>query len=144
MRIPGRKTGKGRFARIPLDVLESRAVKTLPHAAFRVMVLLAAQYTGYNNGALGITANHDYQTFSLPLAPGDAVLLYTDGVCEATSPQGVEFGAQRLQRTIQDLGQLPLNEMLARVVQAAREFSGSRKVGDDICLLGCVLHALRE
>jgi hypothetical protein len=45
----------GRFARLPLSVLKTPAVTTLSHAEFRVLVLLAAQYTGYNNGDLGIT-----------------------------------------------------------------------------------------
>lgn len=51
-----RRLGGERFARIPLGVLESVAVRTLSHAAFRVLVLLAATYNGHNNGALGLTA----------------------------------------------------------------------------------------
>lgn len=54
-RNPRRKTTGGRFARLPLSVLSTPAVTTLDHAAFRVLVLLAAQYYGTNNGALGIT-----------------------------------------------------------------------------------------
>ena len=41
---------------LPVMVLDSLAVTTLSHAAFRVLVLLAAQFNGHNNGALGITA----------------------------------------------------------------------------------------
>lgn len=51
-----RKHGAGRFARLPVAVLEHITVVTLTHAAFRVLVLLAAQFSGFNNGALGITA----------------------------------------------------------------------------------------
>ncbi len=51
-----RKRGGGRFARLPVAVLGHVSVTTLPHAAFRVLVLLAAQFTGYNNGSLGLTA----------------------------------------------------------------------------------------
>ena len=43
------------FAMVPLDVLEHPAVATLHHGAFRIMVLLAGQYRGHNNGALGLT-----------------------------------------------------------------------------------------
>ena len=56
-RHPRRKTGSGRFARLPLTVLEHVSVTTLSHATFRVLILLAAQFTGYSNGALGITKN---------------------------------------------------------------------------------------
>ena len=46
---------RGRFAMLPLAVLDKPAVLTLHHAHFRVLVLLAAQYTGSNNGALGLS-----------------------------------------------------------------------------------------
>ncbi len=44
-----------RFSRIPHSVLESEAVTTLNHAAFRILVILASQYWGRNNGALALT-----------------------------------------------------------------------------------------
>jgi hypothetical protein len=54
-RHPKRSTSSGRFARLPLTLLATPAVTRLSHAEFRVLVLLAAQYNGYNNGALGLT-----------------------------------------------------------------------------------------
>lgn len=57
---PRRKTTSGRFAMLPLYVLQSPAVQTLDHPTFRVLVLLAAEYMGTNNGALGITANQAF------------------------------------------------------------------------------------
>ena len=54
-RHPRRKTGTGRFAKLPLTVLNSAAVTTLNHAHFRVMVYLTAEFSGYNNGALGLS-----------------------------------------------------------------------------------------
>jgi hypothetical protein len=54
-RHPKRRSGGGRFARLPLSVLSTPAVTTLSHAHFRVLALLAAQFNGYNNGSLGIT-----------------------------------------------------------------------------------------
>ena len=53
----GRKASAKRFAMLPNVVLEHVAVITLPHAAFRVLVLLAAQFNGHNNGAVGMTKN---------------------------------------------------------------------------------------
>lgn len=47
----------GRFALIPLSVLQHEAVRTLHHAEFRVLVLLSAAFNGKNNGALGLTAS---------------------------------------------------------------------------------------
>lgn len=51
----GRRKSGDRYAMVPLPVLRSTAVTTLTHAQFRVMVLLAAEYSGKNNGAVGIT-----------------------------------------------------------------------------------------
>lgn len=55
-RHPKRKTSSGRFAMIPVAVLEHVSVRTLSHAAVRVLLLLAAAYNGRNNGAVGVTA----------------------------------------------------------------------------------------
>lgn len=56
-RHPKRKTRAPRFAMLPVPVLNTEAVKTLSHAAFRVLTLLAAQFDGRNNGDLGLTSN---------------------------------------------------------------------------------------
>lgn len=45
-----------RFAMIPCDLFTEPAVSTLDHAAYRVLTLLAGQFRGRNNGALGFTA----------------------------------------------------------------------------------------
>lgn len=41
-----------RYALMPVEVLQSEACRTLPAAQLRVLVALAAQFTGYNNGRL--------------------------------------------------------------------------------------------
>ncbi len=40
---------------LPLTVFDTPAVSTLSHAVFRILMLMAAEYNGGNNGALGIT-----------------------------------------------------------------------------------------
>jgi hypothetical protein len=59
--VPSRKRGyrsQEHFARIPVSVLESLAVTELNHAAFRVLVILASQWHGNNNGTLALTESH--------------------------------------------------------------------------------------
>lgn len=51
----GRSNGE-RFVAIPSRVLEHSAVTTLDHVPFRVLVMLAAEFRGGNNGALSLTA----------------------------------------------------------------------------------------
>lgn len=50
----GRRGASAPFAHLPVELLTSLAVKTLPHAAHRVLVALAAQYCGRNNGSLSL------------------------------------------------------------------------------------------
>ncbi len=45
---------------------------------------------------LGIDPDRPYAPAHVPLAPGDRVVLYSDGLVEQTSPSGAEFGIQRV------------------------------------------------
>jgi serine phosphatase RsbU (regulator of sigma subunit) len=66
------------------------------------------------------------------LAPGDSVLLYTDGVTEARNGEGEEFGEERLLEAARQ--PCPLPELLAAVADQARRFSPHEQA-DDITLI---------
>ena len=51
----GRQSGRKSFAGIPRHVMESRDFRTLPANAVRVLLWLAYQYRGQNNGDLSAT-----------------------------------------------------------------------------------------
>jgi len=68
------------------------------------------------------------------LAPGDAVLLYTDGVTEALNGEGQEFGEERLLEATRQHRELSLPELLAAVADQARRFSPHEQI-DDITLI---------
>jgi sigma-B regulation protein RsbU (phosphoserine phosphatase) len=72
----------------------------------------------------------------MQLHPGDELLMYTDGICEAMNTSSDEFGEEHLQATIQDCNKLPLNELVPRIIEVVQDYAGSKKLGDDICLLG--------
>lgn len=56
LRARGRRGGEvEHFAKIPESVMKSEAVKTLNHAHFRVLAIIALQYSGYNNGTMAAT-----------------------------------------------------------------------------------------
>lgn len=52
--------------------------------------------------ALGVMEGADYQEFTLQLTPGDQLLMTTDGVSEACSPEGESFGDSRLEAWLAD------------------------------------------
>jgi sigma-B regulation protein RsbU (phosphoserine phosphatase) len=68
------------------------------------------------------------------LAPGDAVLLYTDGVTEALNGEGEEFGEEGLLKAARQHRELSLPEMLETVTDQARRFSPYEQA-DDITVI---------
>ena len=70
------------------------------------------------------------------LEPGDCVLLYTDGVTEARSPDGEFFGEQRLADLIvrHMAAGLPAPETMRRLVRALLEHQQGR-LNDDASLV---------
>jgi serine phosphatase RsbU (regulator of sigma subunit)/catechol 2,3-dioxygenase-like lactoylglutathione lyase family enzyme len=68
------------------------------------------------------------------LAPGDAVLLYTDGVTEARNVDGEEFGEERLLESARKHRERSLPELLAAVADQAQRFSPHEQA-DDITLI---------
>ena len=56
---------------------------------------------------LGVMDNFDYEEATFEVHPGEAVTLVTDGITEATSPEGEMYGLKRMhtscQRSVEDL-----------------------------------------
>jgi hypothetical protein len=81
------------------------------------------------------------QVGSEALEPGDSVLFFTDGMVEGRSPDGEEFGVDRLSRAWElhsASGQLP-DEILRRLVEAVIDFNNG-KLRDDATLLELCWH----
>ena len=68
------------------------------------------------------------------LAPGDVVLVYTDGVSEALNGEGEEFGDERLLEAARQNRHLSLPELLVAVIDQAQRFSPDEQA-DDITLI---------
>jgi serine phosphatase RsbU (regulator of sigma subunit) len=68
------------------------------------------------------------------LAPGDTLLLYTDGVTEALNAEGEEFGEERLLEAARQHRELSPPELLAAVADHARGFSPHEQ-SDDVTLI---------
>jgi sigma-B regulation protein RsbU (phosphoserine phosphatase) len=69
------------------------------------------------------------------LAPGDAVVLFSDGVTEATSPTGELFGEARLRATLECAGGASAPDLIQRVLGAVSEFVRGGRPADDLTLL---------
>ena len=76
-----------------------------------------------------------YTTDTLTLAPGDTILLYTDGVTEAMSPVNELYGEDRLLALAPELTGQDTREVCARVERGVRAFAAGAEQSDDITLL---------
>ncbi len=83
---------------------------------------------------VGLFEKWEYRMEERELAPGDGILLYTDGVTEALNEAGEEFGEERLLKAARQHSQLSPPESLLAVVDQARRFSPHEQ-GDDITLI---------
>jgi sigma-B regulation protein RsbU (phosphoserine phosphatase) len=83
---------------------------------------------------LGVFADQSYALGTAQLAPGDRVVLFTDGVTEACNASEEEFGEARLLRVMEDHRESSPDELQREILQAVSEFS-SGLWRDDATLL---------
>ncbi len=84
---------------------------------------------------LGIKVGAEYQTATLELRPGDALIFFTDGVVEAFNESGEEFGNSRWQGAIRSLPDWSSQETLQFLMKRVDEFVGATRQSDDITCL---------
>lgn len=86
--------------------------------------------------ALGLLDTALYRESELALEPGMKLMLYTDGLYEASNAQGEEMGVQRIMSFLQQRMPQNIKEMIDITLAGMHQFTGSSKQDDDICLLG--------
>ena len=84
---------------------------------------------------LGLMAGSAYKTRDLALAPGETLLLYSDGWTEATNAADEEYGIGRAAASFRRAARLPLPELLAECRDDLAQFLGGAPLGDDLSLL---------
>jgi len=104
-------------------------------------VFLTASRDAKSNGRmdrggipLGMFPEAEFQTGEIELKPGDLLVLYSDGVTEAESEMGEEFGEKRLRDVVVSNEQKPLSEVKSAILEAVRKWS-SQEQADDMTLL---------
>ena len=84
---------------------------------------------------LGIVPEIGYEERSRAFHPGDMLVIYSDGVTEAESPGGEEFGEQRLADLLVAHREEPAAEIVELVIQAVAEWIAGAPPADDVTLL---------
>ncbi|RMF95120.1 MAG: GAF domain-containing protein [Planctomycetota bacterium] len=82
---------------------------------------------------LGVLPSATYRTTSFEIAPGDAVIFYTDGVPDAMNKKEEFFGRDGIIRSL-PTGKASAETIGKRIVQEVHRFVGEQPQSDDICL----------
>jgi serine phosphatase RsbU (regulator of sigma subunit)/PAS domain-containing protein len=88
---------------------------------------------GRSGSLLGVLAQPDLGEVSCQLAPGDTLVLFTDGITERRHERRF-FGEEQLHETLRGLAGAPVEELAQRVEQAALDFDATAPQ-DDMAIL---------
>ncbi|MBL8149316.1 MAG: SpoIIE family protein phosphatase [Blastocatellia bacterium] len=86
------------------------------------------------NLVLGLLPNRQYQEYCYNSSPGDIIILYTDGITEATR-SGEEFGIERLVKTASTLQHLTAKELTDAIYYKVMEYTSNSQLDDDCTIV---------
>ena len=101
------------------------------------MVFRAGEVLRLEDGgpAVGLFKPARYSQASIDLAPGDVLVLYTDGISEAMDSTEEEWGEDRLMEAVKACRNRPASEMIECLIRDADAFAAGAPQHDDMTLL---------
>jgi len=84
---------------------------------------------------LGLFGDQQYVPGCVALRPGERLLVFSDGVTEATNAEGEMFGDERLLATILEGASVDIDALTAHVVEEVDRFVGAAPQQDDIAVI---------
>ncbi|MCX6693288.1 MAG: PP2C family protein-serine/threonine phosphatase [Methanomicrobiales archaeon] len=85
--------------------------------------------------AIGLSEDAVYSERQVPLAPGDLLVLYTDGASEAFNKGEEMFSEERLRDLAADRRNLPVRELLQVLHEEITAFAGEMPQSDDLTMM---------
>ena len=77
-----------------------------------------------------------YREYELEIGSGDKLFVYTDGIPEAINKDCEQYGSDRLVEKLNEVKDLPVEEILHEVREDIRKFAGEAEQFDDITMVG--------
>ncbi len=84
---------------------------------------------------LGVSDKATFEEVEVQLAPGDRLIMYTDGLVDTWNDQGELLGLARVRQWVAELGALPPDLLLERLQQRVHAFRGHRPFSDDLTVV---------
>ena len=118
-------------------------VLTYCNAGHNPPILLQRRTNGNNSitllrptaAAVGLVDEYKVRSEQVTLQPDDILLLYTDGLTEATGASQEEFGLDRLTRLVVENAGLSAHDMVSLVRNEVDKFSAGRPPADDLTMV---------
>jgi len=95
----------------------------------------AQEFLQTGRRAVGMLDSQPTPTSMVTLAPGDMLVLYTDGVIEVSDPRDAEFGTTGLTRVLAASANQPADHIIHAVVDATRAHARTDHFTDDFTLM---------
>ena len=86
--------------------------------------------------AMGLLDDASYVASEVPLAAGDRLILYTDGLYELEDAGPESFTQAQLLDLVREHRALPVPELFDRLLSEVKHRSVNQRLLDDACLLG--------
>lgn len=87
--------------------------------------------------AIGLVEDPQFKDVSVPMFPGDLLLLYTDGVSEAINPSQEEFGVPRLEAFLNHSAGLSPRDLITGLRRELDLFTANSTPFDDTTMIFC-------
>jgi serine phosphatase RsbU (regulator of sigma subunit) len=84
---------------------------------------------------IALFGGHGYKEARVPLAPGDLLFFYTDGLVEAEDDRGEQFGAERVEAILIEEHGRGIDAVLERIERDVNAFRGAVDALDDATLM---------
>ncbi len=87
------------------------------------------------NIPLAVDLDTHYGQLSIPMAPGDQLFVYTDGIIDTPSPEGESFGLVRLKDVLDANTEVTLPELKSAVLKALNQYAQKELTHDDVTMI---------
>jgi serine phosphatase RsbU (regulator of sigma subunit) len=94
-----------------------------------------SELDGAGNLALGVFEDAKFREGQQEIAPGQIVVIATDGIWEARNPKGEMFGRNRVQSIIRRSASKNANDIQNAILNALKRFQKNVKLEDDLTLV---------
>ena len=80
---------------------------------------------------LGLFDTVEHEQIAFNAAPGDVFVFFSDGLVDATSPEGVLFGRGRIEKIVEQNWRLSADDLVKTLFQAVKDHTAGAEQFDD-------------